>query len=86
MSRTTDDHTWLGFKCSSLEITRRLIYSIIIMRKSSIILYVDVGFPVGKNTPYKYIVVNIHYLEKATGDYSGNQIILSRKPYDDTSN
>ncbi|UJR10829.1 hypothetical protein I4U23_015016 [Adineta vaga] len=40
----------------------------------------DVGFPVGKNTPYKYIVANIHYLTKTTGDSSGNQIILSRKP------
>ncbi|CAF4166353.1 unnamed protein product, partial [Adineta steineri] len=40
----------------------------------------DVGFAVGRNTPYKYIVANLHYLAIVTGDNSGNQITLSRKP------
>ncbi|CAF4931453.1 unnamed protein product, partial [Rotaria sp. Silwood1] len=40
----------------------------------------DVGFPVGRNTPYKYIVVNIHYLSSIVNDKSGNQLIISRKP------
>lgn len=41
----------------------------------------DVGFPVGRNTPYKYIVVNIHYLSTVVNDRSGNQLVMSRKPY-----
>lgn len=48
-----------------------------------IIICLDVGFPVGRNTPYKYIVVNIHYLSSIINDRSGNQLILSRKPYAD---
>ncbi|CAF4056558.1 unnamed protein product [Adineta steineri] len=40
----------------------------------------DVGFAVGRNTPYKYIVANLHYLAIVAGDNSGNQITLSRKP------
>ncbi|CAF1152901.1 unnamed protein product [Rotaria sordida] len=40
----------------------------------------DVGFPVGRNTPYKYIVINIHYLSNVVNDKSGNQLIISRKP------
>jgi hypothetical protein len=43
----------------------------------------DVGFPVGRNTPYKYIIVNIHYLSTVVNDKSGNQLIMSRKPYVD---
>ena len=42
----------------------------------------DVGIVVGKNTPYKYIVVNIHYLSVLKNDYSGNQLIVSRRPYE----
>lgn len=42
---------------------------------------VDVGFVVGKNTPYKYIVVNIHYLSILKNDYSGNQLVFTRTPY-----
>lgn len=40
----------------------------------------DVGFPVGRNTPYKFIVVNIHYLSNIQNDRSGNQLVFSRKP------
>ncbi|CAF0855130.1 unnamed protein product [Adineta ricciae] len=40
----------------------------------------DVGFVVGRNTPYKYIVVNIHYMSKLKNDNSGNQLLLSRTP------
>ncbi|UJR29117.1 hypothetical protein I4U23_010331 [Adineta vaga] len=40
----------------------------------------DVGFAVGRNTPYKYIVVNIHYFSKINNDNSGNQLIMSRTP------
>jgi peptidylglycine monooxygenase len=40
----------------------------------------DVGFAVGRNTPYKYIVLNIHYLSIIKNDNSGNQIIFSRTP------
>jgi hypothetical protein len=39
----------------------------------------DVGFPIGRNTPYKYIIVNIHYLSSVVNDKSGNQLIMSRK-------
>jgi len=51
------------------------------MTKNSYIFYLDVGIAVGRNTPYKYIVVNIHYLAIVMGDNSGNQLIVSRKPY-----
>ncbi|CAF1185230.1 unnamed protein product [Didymodactylos carnosus] len=37
------------------------------------------GFSVGKNTPYKYIVLNIHYLTVLQNDKSGNQLLMSRK-------
>ena len=47
----------------------------------SIDFNLDVAFAVGKNTPFKYIVVNIHYLSALSNDYSGNQLIISRKPY-----
>ncbi|CAF2813402.1 unnamed protein product [Rotaria sp. Silwood2] len=40
----------------------------------------DVGIAVGRNTPYKYIVLNIHYLGILKNDNSGNQLIMSRKP------
>lgn len=43
--------------------------------------YLDVGFPVGRNTPYKYIIINIHYLSSVINDKSGNQLMMSRKPY-----
>ena len=43
------------------------------------------GIVVGKNTPYKYIVVNIHYLPIVKHDYSGNQLIISRKRFVSTS-
>lgn len=51
-----------------------------ILRNDQRFAIVDVGFPVGRNTPYKYIVVNIHYLSTVTNDKSGNQLIMSRKP------
>ncbi len=41
----------------------------------------DVGFKVGRNSPYKYVVLNIHYLSILKNDNSGNQLIMSRKPY-----
>ena len=44
-------------------------------------IFSDVGFPVGRNTPYKFIVVNIHYLPIVKNDKSGNQLMMSRKPY-----
>ncbi|CAF1192501.1 unnamed protein product [Adineta steineri] len=40
----------------------------------------DVGFAVGRNTPYKYIVVNLHYLSILKNDNSGNQLIMSHTP------
>ncbi|CAF3716946.1 unnamed protein product [Rotaria sp. Silwood1] len=40
----------------------------------------DVGIAVGRNTPYKYIVVNIHYFAILKNDNSGNQLIMTRKP------
>ena len=43
----------------------------------------DVGVAVGRNTPYKYIVLNIHYLSIIKNDNSGNQIVFTRKPYVD---
>ena len=46
--------------------------------------HVDVGFAVGRNTPYKHIVVNIHYFSILKNDNSGNQLTLSRKPYADS--
>lgn len=51
-----------------------------------LLFFIDVGFAVGRNTPYKYIVVNIHYLSILKNDNSGNQIILSRTPYVDYLN
>jgi hypothetical protein len=51
------------------------------MAKKSYIFYLDVGIAVGRNTPYKHIVVNIHYLSVVMGDNSGNQLIVSRKLY-----
>jgi hypothetical protein len=41
---------------------------------------VDASFPVGRNTPYKYLILNIHYGPIVKNDSSGNQIIFSRKP------
>ncbi|CAF4235914.1 unnamed protein product, partial [Rotaria magnacalcarata] len=46
----------------------------------SLTLPENVGFHVGRNTPYKYVVVNIHYLSILKNDYSGNQLIMTRKP------
>jgi len=43
--------------------------------------HLDVGFKVGRNTPFKYIVINIHYLTILQNDNSGNQLIMSRTPY-----
>jgi len=39
----------------------------------------DIGVAIGKNTPYKYLVLNIHYLPMVKHDYSGNQLIFTRK-------
>ncbi|CAF3020503.1 unnamed protein product [Rotaria sp. Silwood2] len=39
----------------------------------------DVGIAVGSNTPYKYIVVSIHYLPILKNDNSGIQLIMTRK-------
>lgn len=39
----------------------------------------DIGIAVGKNTPYKYIVVNVHYLHAVKNDFSGNGVIFTRK-------
>ncbi|UJR18342.1 hypothetical protein I4U23_005244 [Adineta vaga] len=47
---------------------------------SSLILPKDVGFPVGRNTPYKFIVINLHYLSIVKNDNSGNQLLLTQKP------
>lgn len=43
--------------------------------------YLEVGIAVGKDTPYKYIIVNIHYLPIVKNDYSGNQFLISRKRF-----
>ena len=43
--------------------------------------YLEVGVAVGKDTPYKYIIVNIHYLPIVKNDYSGNQFLMSRKRF-----
>lgn len=43
----------------------------------------DVGFAVGRNTAFKHIVVNLHYLAILKNDFSGNQILLSRKALSD---
>lgn len=40
----------------------------------------DVAFKVGSDTPFKYIVVNIHYLKKVENDVSGLAITVSNKP------
>ncbi|CAF4244210.1 unnamed protein product, partial [Adineta steineri] len=40
----------------------------------------DVGIAVGRNTPNKYIVVNVHYLLILKGDNSGLQLVMTRKP------
>lgn len=39
----------------------------------------NVAFKVGPKTPYKYIVVNIHYLIKVQNDQSGLGITFSEK-------
>lgn len=41
-------------------------------------LLLDRGIVVGKGTPYKYVVLNIHYLPMVQNDNSGNQIIFAR--------
>ena len=41
----------------------------------------DIGIVVGKNTPYKYLVVNIHFVPIVKHDYSGNQLLMSRKRF-----
>jgi hypothetical protein len=54
------------------------------MNENNLYIYIldlDVGFKVGRNSPYKYIVLNIHYLSILQNDNSGNQLIMSRKPY-----
>lgn len=77
------DYSWLGSKCSFISITRRFVFKKKIIRNSldRICFDVDSGIRVGRNTPYKYIVVNIHYLSILKNDNSGNQIIMSRKLY-----
>ena len=47
--------------------------------------YLGVGIAVGKNTPYKYLIVNTHYLPIVKNDYSGNQFLISRKRFVYTS-
>ena len=46
----------------------------------------DIGTVVGKNTPYKYLVVNIHFVPIVKNDYSGNQLLISRKRFEHFSN
>lgn len=74
----SNKQVWIsGQACSS---TEQLIIHGWARNAPSVILPDDVGFPVGRNTPYKYIVVNIHYLTTTVNDKSGNQLTLSRKP------
>lgn len=40
----------------------------------------DVAFKVGRSTPHKYIVVNIHYLKKVSNDRSGLALTFSNTP------
>jgi hypothetical protein len=62
------------------------LIKIIKKKENSYRLYLDIGFAVGRNTPYKYIVVNIHYLSILKNDNSGNQLIMSRTMYVDCLN
>lgn len=41
---------------------------------------IDVAYKVGDKTPYKYIVVNIHYLNKVSNDRSGLAITVGSTP------
>ncbi|CAF1457028.1 unnamed protein product [Adineta steineri] len=40
----------------------------------------SVGFAVGRNTPHKYIIINIHYLFIGKRDNFGLQLFMTRKP------
>ena len=82
MRYRSNDHSWLGSKCSAIEFTWRSSSNETSCRSYWFLsIDIDTGFVVGRNTPYKYIVVNIHYLSILKNDNSGNQIILSRTPY-----
>ena len=41
--------------------------------------YLDVGFSVGRNTSFKFIVINIHYLSMVSNDQSGIQLLMTRQ-------
>ena len=69
----------MGSKRSVNELTRRSVKRSEFLERTE--RYSGVGFPVGRNTPYKYIVVDIHYLPIVKNDKSGNQLMMSRKPY-----
>jgi peptidylglycine monooxygenase len=74
----SDQQTWLsGQACGGGE---QVIIHGWARNAPSMILPDDVGFPVGRNTPYKFIVLNIHYLAILRNDKSGNQLLMSRKP------
>ncbi|CAF1617266.1 unnamed protein product [Adineta ricciae] len=64
-------------------IGKQLIVHVWALNGHPLILPNDVGFVVGRNTPYKFIIVNLHYLSIVTDDNSGNQLLVSRKsrPY-----
>ncbi|CAF1648891.1 unnamed protein product [Adineta ricciae] len=64
-------------------IGKQLIVHVWALNGQPLILPKDVGFVVGRNTPYKFIIVNLHYLSIVTDDNSGNQLLVSRKsrPY-----
>jgi len=41
------------------------------------LIKIDVNFKVGPETKIKYLVINIHYLNKATNDRSGVAVYFS---------
>lgn len=70
---------WLGSRCLTISSLRWYYPSS--LNKLSIWsdLFSDIGIVIGKNTPYRYLVVNIHFVPMVKNDYSGSQLLLSRK-------
>lgn len=56
-----------------------------VVSQTNYLFRLDVGFAVGRHTPYKYIIINVHYLCTVKDDNSGNQLLVSRTPYVITS-
>lgn len=75
-------HSWAG-NASALMLPRGFFiqWAKAIQKTRESLFYLDFGIAVGRNTPYKYIIVNIHYVSVVEHDNSGNQLVMSRKPY-----